>query len=129
MIKNSIIGSNHLKERYFNIKPERYENCQFTSGIRSLYFLAKLAQKQVVNVVIPPTILLGFNHDNMLIFTKAATKWLTVINEEMHPKLLLKYIKNYMEREDEESHASQTNRIRSSVYPRYVIRYGTNVNK
>ena len=64
----------------------------------------------------------------MFIYTKPATKCLTVETEEMHPKLLLKYIKQYMDREDEESHATQTNRIRSSVYPKYVIRYGTNMN-
>ena len=98
-------------------------------GIKSLYYLAKLAQKQVVYVTQPPTILLGFNHDNMFIYTKASTKCLTVKTQEMTPKLIMHYIRHYMDRGGEEDPLNQNSRIKSSVYPKFIIKYTSNTNK
>ena len=60
--------------KYFTMPNIDYMDCEVWPGVRSLYCLAKLAEKQVMNVVIPPTVLLGFNHDNMFIYTKPSTK-------------------------------------------------------
>lgn len=114
-----------LKKRYFNMKPEKYEGTSFFPGVHSLYHLAKLAKKQVLNINIPPTVILGFDHDNMFIYTKPATGCLTVNSETMTPKRLTHYIKQYMDRGNDDAPVNQANRIKNSVYPKYVIRFAT----
>jgi hypothetical protein len=98
-------------------------------GIKSLYYLAKLAKKQMMHFTIPPTVLLGFNHDNMFLYTKPSTKSLTVETKPMTPKLVTYYIKTYMDRGCEDAPVTQANRIKSSVYPKYVIRYANGVDR
>jgi len=110
------------------MKKENFENSQILPGIHSLYCLAKLAKKQVIHVTIPPTVLIGFNHDNMFLYTKPATKCLTVETKPMTPKLLTYYLKNYMDRNHDEDAISYSNSIKPSVYPKYVMKYSTTHN-
>ena len=79
----------------------------------------------MVYVMMPPTVLLGFNHDNMFLYTKPATKCLTVESKPMTPKLLMHYIKTYMDRGNEEVSTSLANSIKTSIYPKFVIKYST----
>ena len=91
-----------LESRYFDMPPENYWNSPIAPGVRSLLYLAEIAQKQPLNVFIPPTILLRVDHKNMFIYTKAATKWLAVKTQEMTPKLIHSYIRDYMDREEDD---------------------------
>lgn len=90
---------------------ENYWNSPIAAGIRSLYYLAEIAQKQALSVFIPPTILLRVDHWNKFLYTKAATKWLAVKTQEMTPKLILSYIKDYMDREEDDP-INMNNRIK-----------------
>ena len=47
----------------------------------------------------------------------------------MTPKLILHYIKNYLDRGGEEDPENQSNRIKSSIYPKFIIKYPSNANK
>jgi hypothetical protein len=60
----------------------------------------------------------------MFIHTKASTKCLTVDKSPLSPKLILHYVKTFMDRADEESEA-KIGRIKRSVYPKFAMRYGT----
>lgn len=118
-----------MKSKYFDMPPEAYLNSPMGGGIRSLYYLAKASQKQALQIVVPPTILLRIDHDNMFVYTKAATKWVAIKKDAMSPKLILSYIKDYMDRGSSGESKNINNRIKSSVYPKYVIRYGTRVDR
>lgn len=115
--------SNPMVDKYFLMPPVYPEEWPIFPGIRSLYHLAKLAKKQALYVNIPPTILLGFNHDNMFLYTKESTRCLSVISDEMSPKLIMHYIKAYMGRGEEEEHKNQNSRIKSTVYPKYEFQF------
>lgn len=43
----------------------------------------------------------------------------------MSPGLILKYIKKFMDRGGDEVPENQINRIKNSVYPKYIIKYAT----
>jgi len=108
---------------------EEYWDSPIGGGIRSLYFLAQAAQKQALEIVIPPTIVLRTDHDNIFIYTKAATKWIAVKKDTLTPKRILHYLKDYMERSAKKDPQIKNRRIKSSVYPKYIIRYGTRVDR
>jgi hypothetical protein len=63
-----------LKSRYFDMPPEAYNDSPIAGGIRSLYYIGCAAQKQALQIVVPPTVILRLDHDNMFVYTKAATK-------------------------------------------------------
>lgn len=73
-INNHTVNSNKLESKYFKMKKLDYMNCELEPEVRCLYHIAKLAEKQIINLVIPPTILLNKNHKNMFIYTKPSTK-------------------------------------------------------
>ncbi|CAI2378935.1 unnamed protein product [Moneuplotes crassus] len=124
--KGAVTKSKEAKlKKYFKITRDINPDCPLVPGIYSLYALAKLAKKQVVKAMMPPTVLLGFNHDNMFIYTSAATKCLTVENRPMTPKLLTHYVKTYMDRKNDEESKGLNNSIKMSVYPKFVLKYST----
>ena len=61
-------------KNYFLTSQIYPEELPIFPGIRSLYHLARIAMKQALYVNHPPTVLIGFNHDNLFMYTKASTK-------------------------------------------------------
>ncbi len=64
--------------------------------VRSLYYISKIAQTQSLRVIVPPTILLGFNDDNRLMYNDYATGKLVVEHKNISPKKIQKFIQKYM---------------------------------
>lgn len=65
---------NGLKNQLFDRHPEDYSQSPIFGGINSLFYLGQAAQKQALNIVVPPTIILRKDHKNMFLYTKPATK-------------------------------------------------------
>lgn len=63
-----------LKSKYFDMPPEEYWDSPIGGGIRSLFYIGEIAKKQALQILVPPTIILRMDHQNMFIYTKAATK-------------------------------------------------------
>lgn len=46
--------------------------------VKSLYYISKIAQGQDIKIIVPPTILIGFNDDNRMMFNCQKTGSLKV---------------------------------------------------
>ena len=51
------------------------------------------------------------------------------MKDSMTPKKILHYLKDYMDRGGPSDPQNMNNRIKTSVYPKYIIRYGTRVDR
>ncbi|CAI2379397.1 unnamed protein product [Moneuplotes crassus] len=120
---------NSLKSKYFDMPAGEYWDCPIGGGIRSMYHLGKAAQKQALKIIIPPTIILRTDHKNMFVYTKPATKCVAVIKDSMTPKRIMNYLKDHLNRGGQNDPQNKNNRIKTSVYPKYIIRYGSKVDR
>ncbi|CAI2384509.1 unnamed protein product [Moneuplotes crassus] len=116
-------------KHYFLTSQIYPEECPICPGVRSLYNVARIAQKQALYINIPPTILLGFNHKNLFMFTKPSTRSITVIDDEMNPMLIKHYLKNCFGKNEESTKKAQSSRIKKHVYPKYIIRYASKTDR
>ncbi|TNV87812.1 hypothetical protein FGO68_gene7175 [Halteria grandinella] len=64
--------------------------------VRSLYYLSKIAQKQSLKIMVPPTVLLGFGDDNRIIYNDYSTGKLVVESKNISPKRIQQFISSHM---------------------------------
>jgi len=64
--------------------------------VRSLYYLSKIAQTQSLKIIVPPTVLLGFNDDNRLMYNDYQTGLLVVESKNISPKRIQQFIQTHM---------------------------------
>ena len=69
-------------------------NCQ--GGARSIYYLSKLAQTLRLDIVIPPSILIGFNNHSRVVYNDPKTGKIRVKPEFLGPEDVKYYIKTYI---------------------------------
>ena len=65
----------------------------------------------MLKINIPPTIIIARDHDNMFVYTKPATRCLSAKTAELTPKLILYYLKHYMDRGNDDDADDNSSRI------------------